>query len=200
MSNTDYDFNIDQRLSYLESLAHQQATEIAELREMYDVLKPASKLPFLETLTPGDLSRIVKLRFDLFYNSGAKQGTPKWDLKTFVWLDSSKGNNGTIQPFHFWLQRVEYMDIMAYDDSVLAQLARQVESGTMVGCLTHRGSKSAKAKGTVRHKDHVAVVAGNELLLRIGTWCVHSDGYESTGDGRKPGTPIGRWWWNKVES
>ena len=67
---------------------------------------------------------------------------------------------------------------MAYDDSLLAQLARQLDSGTLVGCLTHRGSKSAKTKGTVRHKDHVAVVAGNGLLLRIGTWCVLSDEYE----------------------
>ena len=101
MTEIDYNYNIEQRLSYLESLVRQQAIEITELREICDDLKPASKLAFLETLGPSDLSRIVKLRADLFHNPGAKQGTPKWDLKVFVWLDSTSGKSGTMQPLHF---------------------------------------------------------------------------------------------------
>jgi hypothetical protein len=196
MTHIDFETDFDQRLVYLEALVSGQATEIADLRTMIADLLPATKLPCHQVLAPKDCERIVKMRADLFHNLNAKQGTPKWDLKLFVWFDSTTGKNGTIQPLHFWMQPA-FHAYTSGDESLLAELARKIDGRDLIGCLVHRGSKAAKASGTIKHKDHVVVRLNDELLIRVDRWNVIMTEYEASKDDRKSNTPVGRWWWNK---
>jgi hypothetical protein len=171
-----------------------QAIEQHEKRisQLEDATRSAKKLPNIQTLSPDQCERIVKLRADLFCNQHAKQGTPKNDLKLFVWFDQKDGKSGHIKPLHFWLYPANRLDPTG--ESLLARLVQMCEPGWLVGCVTH------KTNGTTKRKDHVAVIADTDLMIRIGdhdSWAF--DSYQELKPSEEGNSPIARWYWNRPD-
>jgi hypothetical protein len=175
-----------------------QIIEKPEMRisHVEDTTRPVTKLPVVQTLTPGQCNRIMKLRADLFYNQYAKQGTPKYDLKLFVWFDHKDGKSGHIKPLHFWLYQADRLDPTG--ESLLARLVQACEPEWLAGCLTH------KINGTKKHKDHVAVRVNDTLMIRVGdqdedfvVWTF--DSFEELKVSEKGNSPIARWYWNRPD-
>src|SRR5271156_5508403 len=175
----------DTKLAELQNMLADALARIAQLEE---ATRPAKKLPIVQTLTAEHCNRIVKLRADLFHNERTRQGTPKYVLKLFVWFDHTDGKSGHIKPLHVWLYPADRLDPSG--ESLLARLVRQCEPGWVAGCLT------PKTRGTTKHKDHVAIRAGDTLIFRVGdhdSWAF--DSYQELKPSEDGKSPIGRWYW-----
>jgi hypothetical protein len=182
---TDY----DTKLAELQTML---ADALARIAQLEDATRPAKKLPIIQTLTTDHCNRVVKLRADLFHNQIARQGTPKHVLKLFVWLDHKDGKCGHLKPLHFWLYPVDRLD--PNGESLLAQIVRQSQPSWLVGCVTH------KTNGTTKHKDHVAALDRNVLLVLVqGGLTATFDSYQELKPSEDGKSPIARWYWNRPE-
>jgi hypothetical protein len=208
--------NFLERLGRLEAVVSEQAqdikdlislnqsllTQFTELQDICDGLMPETKLPILRTLI-GSTARIVKIRVDLFDNKGKGKGVPLWDFKTFVWFDKKIGKSGSIRPLHFWGARAGSIDVMAYDQSLYAQIVRNADSDDMIARLTHRGKtkndgEAEEIKGTKQDREHVIAMGGRDLFIHISDEFEARLEFDGNYQPDKPNSPVKKWWWNKT--